>query len=196
MKRERIIVLIAALILGLIYVFPIWQIDLNAPQYPEGIGLNIWAYSVTGQKPNDLQNINGLNHYIGMKHIDPEAIPELKIIPPVIAALMLFGLFVAYKGNRKLLYGWLIAFGIFAVAGLIDFYLWEYNYGHNLNPNAPIKVPGMTYQPPLIGSKQLLNINAVSLPGIGGIAAFVSVLLGITAVFLSKNNKNKKKQMA
>ena len=63
----------------LTFVFPLWYIDLEAPQYPEGIGLQIWINQIVGQNPHDLANINGLNHYIGMKEIEPESIPELKM---------------------------------------------------------------------------------------------------------------------
>jgi len=71
-------VAVAALMLILTFFFPLWTIDLNAPQYPEGLGIRIWLDQISGMKPNDLQSINGLNHYIGMKVIDPESIPELK----------------------------------------------------------------------------------------------------------------------
>ena len=76
--------------------------------------------------------------------------------------MILFGLLNAYLKKPKLVYIWLILFLILGAVGLYDFYMWEYDYGHQLNPNAPIKVPGMTYQPPLIGSKQLLNLDALS----------------------------------
>src|SRR5690606_41060303 len=67
-----------------------------------------------------------------------------------------------------------------AIAGMVDFYLWEYDYGHNLDhERAIIKVPGMVYQPPLIGSKKMLNITAVSLPAAGGVLAFVSLGIGV-----------------
>jgi copper chaperone NosL len=135
-------------------------------------------------KPNDLQSINGLNHYIGMKVIDPESIPELKIMPYLIVFMIVFGLFNAYMKNRKLVYLWLILFVILGAIGMYDFYMWEYDYGHQLNPDAPIKVPGMTYQPPLIGSKQLLNITAVSLPSIAVIIILISIFLNILALFL------------
>lgn len=80
---------------------------------------------------------------------------------------------------------WLIVFILVAAAGLVDFYLWGYDYGHNLDlENAIIKVPGMTYQPPLIGSKKLLNFEAVSLPGLGGMAAFASVAIGVAVLAL------------
>jgi len=174
-KRNKILMVISALLLGGIYLFPIWSIQLEAPQYPEGIGLNIWVDTIAGKEPQDLQNINGLNHYIGMREIVPDSIPELKLMPYLVGFLIATGLIVALFGNRKWLLGWLILFLALAITGLVDFYLWEYDYGHNLNPDAPIKVPGMTYQPPLLGSKQLLNIKATSLPHIGFYFALVSM---------------------
>lgn len=166
-KQHRIGMAVAALLLLALYYFPIWSIALEAPQYPEGIGLNIYINTIEGKQPQDLQNINGLNHYIGMQEIKPDSIPELKLMPPIIAFLIAAGLVTAIWGNRKWVLAWLIFFLLLAVVGLVDFYLWEYDYGHNLDPNAAIKVPGMTYQPPLIGSKALLNFNAISLPHTG-----------------------------
>lgn len=55
-----------------------------------------------------------------------------------------------------------------AVISMVDFYRWEYDYGHKLDPEAPIQVPGMSYQPPLLGYKQLLNFGAYSIPDVGG----------------------------
>jgi copper chaperone NosL len=187
--KSRIMVAVAALILILTFFFPLWTIDLNAPQYPEGLGIRIWLDQISGMKPNDLQSINGLNHYIGMKVIDPESIPELKIMPYIITFMIIFGLFNAYMKSRKLIYIWLILFIILGVIGMYDFYMWEYDYGHQLNPDAPIKVPGMTYQPPLIGSKQLLNITAVSLPSTAAIVIFVSIFLNITALYVDTKGK-------
>jgi len=86
--RSRIILGFASLLLVVMYVFPIWKITLDAPQYPEGLGMYIWIDTVTGEKPHDLANINGLNHYIGMKTIEPDTIPELKIMPWVIGFLI------------------------------------------------------------------------------------------------------------
>ncbi|MEP0861302.1 MAG: hypothetical protein HRF52_07665 [Ignavibacterium sp.] len=186
------LLLISAILLIGVYFFPLWNINLEAPQYPEGLGLRIWVNQITGLKENDLQNINGLNHYIGMKHIDPDDIPELKIMPFAIGFMIVFGLFNAFKGSRKMVYIWIILFLILGAIGLYDFYMWEYNYGHNLDPNAPIKVPGMTYQPPLIGSKQLLNINAVSLPSVSSYIILLSVGLAVIALIMDKKNKDKK----
>jgi copper chaperone NosL len=189
-NKSRIIIVFASLLLLLTFFFPLWTIDLNAPQYPEGLGLRIWLDQISGLKPNDLQSINGLNHYIGMKEIIPDSIPELKIMPYIIVLMIIFGLFNAYMKNRKLVIVWLILFVVLGAVGLYDFYMWAYDYGHNLNPNAPIKVPGMTYQPPLIGSKQLLNITAVSLPSVAAIIIFISIFLNIAALYVDSKRKN------
>lgn len=190
MKRLPQLLFIAAILLiSSVYVFPIWKIDLRAPQYPEGIGLLIWVNQITGQQPQDLKNINGLNHYIGMKEIVPESIPELVWMPWLFGVLIVFGAFTVYKNKRSLYLLWTSSFLGLGAIGLIDFYLWGYDYGHNLNPTAPIRVPGMTYQPPLIGSKQLLNMNALSVPDISGILVFLAMALAITALILLFNKK-------
>lgn len=179
-RSSRILIATASLLLGLVFLFPLWRIALEAPQYPEGIGLLIGVSDITGMKtPHDLQKINGLNHYIGMKAIEPDSIPELRFMPIFVVAMMVAGLLVAVTGKRALLYIWIGVFLIGAVAGLVDFWLWGYDYGHNLDPTAAIQVPGMTYQPPLIGSKQLLNFTAAAWPGLGGLAAMVSVTIGV-----------------
>jgi copper chaperone NosL len=176
-RPSRIIVALAALSLAALYVLPLWHIGLKAPQYPEGLGLYIAADRIVGEKPQDLNSINGLNHYIGMKVIEPDDIPELRFMPKIIGGLIALGLLVGLAGRRGLLYGYAAALVAFAAAGLADFYKWTYDYGHNLDPKAIIKVPGMTYQPPLIGSKQLLNFHATSWPASGGWIAILAVTL-------------------
>jgi len=188
-SQSKIIIAFASLLLILTFFFPIWYIDLEAPQYPEGIGLEIWLNKITGQKPHDLENINGLNHYIGMKVIVPDAIPELKIMPLIIIFLILFGLISGISGKRYMVYIWIVLFIVIAAIGLYDFYLWEYDYGHNLNPHAAIKIPGMAYQPPLIGSKMLLNFNAISMPHIGFWILFAVVVLATIALLINKKSK-------
>lgn len=179
-KQSRALTGAAALILLLVYVFPIWKITLEAPQYPEGIGMHIMIDNIRGEKEHDLQNINGLNHYIGMKRIEPDAIPELRVMPFIMAGIIALGLAAAITGKRWLLYTWVLVFVIAGVVGMVDFYLWEYDYGHNLDEvNAIIKIPGTSYQPPLIGSKQILNFVAHSWPGLGGWITFLSLGTGL-----------------
>jgi copper chaperone NosL len=178
-KSSRLLVAVAALALALVYVLPLWHIALEAPQYPEGLGLYISVNRIEGENPQDLNSINNLNHYIGMKVITPEDIPELRFMPWLLGGLIALGLGVALVGRRWLLYAWVTIFLLGALAGLADFWRWGYDYGHNLDPHAIIKIPGMSYQPPLLGRKQLLNFNAASWPAAGGWIAIAVLLLGI-----------------
>ncbi|MFN8571019.1 MAG: hypothetical protein U0132_03110 [Gemmatimonadaceae bacterium] len=181
--RSRVLLTIAALLLAATYLLPLWSVTLQAPQYPEGLGMRIWLNTIAGVKPNDLDNINNLNHYIGMKRIIPESIPELRLMPIGVGVLVALGLVAAGLGRRALARLWVGVYLAAAVAGLADFYRWEYDYGHNLDTeNAIIKVPGMNYQPPLIGSRQLLNFTASSFPAAGGWAAIVALGLGVMVV--------------
>lgn len=179
---SRILVAVAALALLAIYVVPLWRIDLHAPQYPEGLGLRIWVNQITGVKPNDLNSINGLNHYIGMHEISPDDIPELRLMPVMLAGLVAFGLLAAAVGRRGVLYAWLLCLAFGAVAGLTDFWMWGYRYGHELDEHAAIKVPGMSYQPPVIGTKQLLNFEASAWPEVGAWVALAAFGIGLWVV--------------
>jgi copper chaperone NosL len=161
---SRIIVALASLGLIATYFFPVWFIFLIAPQYPEGLTMNIWLNKLSGQ----VEIINGLNHYIGMRHISVEMFPEFNFLVYIVAFFILFGLTVAFTGKRKLLFAYLALTIAGGVAAMIDFYQWGYQYGHNLDPKAAIQVPGLYYQPPLIGHKRLLNFDAYSYPDIGG----------------------------
>ena len=175
-RWARMLVALAALGLVTTYVAPLWHIALKAPQYPEGLGLYIWASKITGE----LRSINGLNHYIGMKQIHPEAIPELRLMPPIVAGLVVLGLMAAAWGRRAGLYAWTTLLLIGSLVGLADFWRWGYDYGHDLDPEAAIRIPGMSYQPPLIGPKQLLNFQATSWPALGGWVAIGAVMLALT----------------
>ena len=176
-SRSRILILLSAVILAVVYFFPLWWISLEAPQYPDGIKMYIWVNKITGQDENTIQNINILNHYIGMKYIEPDSIPELKYFPWVIASLIGTGLLIGFLKWRKVAFVWIAMLTLLSILGLYDFWMWEYDYGHNLDPKAPIKVEGQAYQPPFLGTKWLLNFKATSWPHGGGIALFISVIL-------------------
>jgi hypothetical protein len=185
-KLARVLVAVAALLLLALYALPLWVVSLTAPQYPEGLALHIHVDAIQGATEHDLRNINNLNHYIGMRPIDGDEVPELRFMPWVVAGIVASGLLVAALGRRRPLYVWVGAFAVLGAVGLVDFWRWGYDYGHNLDhETAIIEVPGMTYQPPLIGTKHLLNFTATSLPGPGGWLAGLSFALGAAAVALT-----------
>lgn len=188
-KISRIAVLMISLILISAYFLPVWEISLEAPQYPEGLGMNIWINKITG----DLNTINNLNHYIGMKKIEPDSIKELAIMPYILGILILSGIIVSLVNKRVMFFLWVIFFVILGIAGGIDFYLWEYDYGHNLEPNAAIEIPDMSFQPPLIGSKDIANFTAVSLPDSGGYILIGAGIASIIVLFFEWKKKKPKK---
>ncbi|MEO6820133.1 MAG: hypothetical protein ABI204_10425 [Ginsengibacter sp.] len=184
---SKVIAVICGLGLIAVLFVPLWQIELSAPQYPEGLVLKMYPNKLGG----NVDVINGLNHYIGMKTLHAENFIEFTILPYIIGFFAALCFLVFFLNRKKWLYYLFGAFVLFGIIAMIDFYRWNYNYGHDLDPNAAIQVPGMTYQPPLIGYKQLLNFGAYSIPDIGG-WIFIGVgLLLLIAVFM-QYKKNKK----
>ncbi|WP_258105510.1 nitrous oxide reductase accessory protein NosL [Marinoscillum sp. MHG1-6] len=190
MKRSKLYMLVGALLLASLFVLPLWNITLEAPQYPTPIGMNIYITRFTGVGENDIRNINIMNHYVGMKEI-PEVIPEFTIFPYFVGGMILLGLLFALIGNRKLYITW---FGLMILLGTLamyDFYQWEYDYGHDLKANAAIKFTDadgnpMTYQPPLIGAKRILNFRAISMPRIGTYLMVLGMALSVLAFIQHK----------
>lgn len=175
---SRLAIAVSALLLISAYFVPLWQILMWAPQYPEGLGMKIWINNITG----DVKIISALNHYIGMRHIEVSMFPEFQYMIYIVGFVIAFGLLAAFINTRFMGISYAILLIACGIAALIDFYLWGYDYGHNLDPNAAIIVPGMAYQPPVIGTKQLLNFTAFSGPDIGGWIFMVSGVLAIGAV--------------
>ncbi len=185
MKRSKIIMIIGALLLLSLFVFPLYNITLEAPQYPIPLGMDIWINKITDHNPNDIKNINLMNHYIGMKDI-PTEMKEFKIFPIVIMIMSTLGVLIGIIGKRNLYLIWGITMLLMGIAGMYDFYLWLYDYGHNLNPRAAIKIPGQGYMPPIIGSKAILNFNAISLPMAGAYFMIAGIIFSFVAYFQAK----------
>ena len=175
---NRIVLFVCSAALAAVIFLPIWRIELDAAQYPEGLELLIYSNKLAG----NVEVINGLNHYIGMKTLHADDFIEFTVLPYIIGFFALSFLVVAWVGKRKWVYILFVAFLLFGVVAMVDFYIWEYNYGHDLDPAAPIKVPGMAYQPPLIGYKQLLNFGAFSIPAIGG---WIFVAVGVLVAYVA-----------
>jgi len=179
-RSSRAVAFLSSLAMVAVLSLPIWRIELSAPQYPEGLVLKIYGDRIGG----DVDVVNGLNHYVGMHTLHTRDFVEFVVLPYIIGGFAALGLLVTLIGSRKIFYAWIGLFLLIAFTSMIDFYRWEYNYGHNLDPSAPIQVPGMAYQPPLIGYKQLLNFGAYSIPDTGGwIFAAVGVVLVGFVVF-------------
>ncbi len=192
-KWVRLLLILSAIALAGAVFTPIWSIDLDAPQYPEGLTLLIYA----GKLGGDVDIVNGLNHYIGMKTLHANDFIEFTVLPYILVFFSILLLVTALAGKRTVLYLTSALFILFCLVAMVDFWRWEYNYGHNLDDNAAIKVPGMAYQPPLIGYKQLLNFAAYSFPSTGGFIIFITALILCIACFFEyKSSVRAKSKLA
>lgn len=185
------------LLLGL-FKFPLWNIMLGAPQYPDPLGMDIYISGIQGVQEFDIQNIDGVNHYIGMQKIPkPEEMWEFKVFPLIIGGMVALGVLLGILGffskiNYKWFLGWLILMSVLGVLGMYDFNNWLTEYGTNLDPNAIMKMTNpdgspMSYKPPLFGHQKMLNFDVDSFPGLGGYLLFAGMLLTLVAFFIGKH---------
>lgn len=150
--------------------------------------MEVWSYKLSGS----VRSINILNHYVGMKAIEEADFWELRYFPYILGSFALLAVLTAVFNLRRFARLWAGALVIFSVGALVDFYIWEYKFGHDLNPDAAIKMEDTAYQPPFIGSQTILNITARSLPGLGSYGFGAGVFLGVLAVFLDwRRNRTK-----
>ena len=153
-------------------ILPLWRITLIAPQYREGLVMQIFVDDLRG----DLRSINILNHYIGMKEIRPESFPEFGYLPWMISLFGGIALLAALVGRRWLAFlGWL-GFAAFGATMMFHFANWLTDYGSDLDPKAALKIGA--FSPPLFGTNTLGNFTAHSYPSVGAVILLVAGLLG------------------
>jgi len=179
------------MVIGFLYL-PIWNITLEAPQYPIPLGMDIYITEFVGANDEfDIKNINLMNHYVGMQYI-PDTIPEFAYFPIVIWIMVGLGVLFGVLGKYKLYLTWVVIMGILGLLGMYDFYLWEYDYGHNLDPHAIMQFKNpdgspMGFQPPLLGTKLILNFTAHSYPRIATFILMGGMFLNFMAFFVGKS---------
>ncbi len=180
----RALLLAAVLLLLPTYFVPLWKLTMFAPQYPDGLRLNIYSYKLEGgNRGQDIKEINILNHYIGMKDLSAAEFTEFKWIPFVAGMLALLFLRAPVHGKMSDLVDVLVLYLYFGLFSLWSFGYKLYSYGHNLAPTASVKVP--PFMPPLFGYKRLANFEVYSYPAAGSyVLAAVAVVL-FTALVLA-----------
>ncbi|RPI21924.1 MAG: hypothetical protein EHM61_23540 [Acidobacteria bacterium] len=184
--KTRVLIVVAVLTLIVTYVSPLWYMAFYSNQYTDGLVLDIYTFKLEGGKtPNrdDLQEINSLNHYIGMRPLLESDFSEFTWLPFVIGALMLLSLRAAVLGKMANLVDVVILFAYFGLFSLWSFYHRLYMYGHNLDPTAAIKVEPFT--PPIFGEKVIANFTVQSYPQMASYALVMFWLLLMLAVFFS-----------
>ncbi|MFD1096509.1 hypothetical protein [Salegentibacter chungangensis] len=200
MKKSGLLMIIGSLLLLGLFYFPLWNIRLGAPQYPDPMGMNIYISGIEGEEEFDIQNIDGVNHYIGMKKIPtPAEMWEFRIFPMVIGGMAALGVFLGVFGllgkiSPYWFLGWFILMLVLGTLGMMDFNNWLLDYGTDLDPKAIIKLTDeagnpLSYKPPLFGTEKILNFTAHSYPRAGAYLMFLGMLLTLGAFFLGKKEK-------
>jgi copper chaperone NosL len=180
--RMLLLVAIAVLLVG--GALPLWRISLVAPQYAEGLTLDMYAYQiVAGNGGQDLAEINTLNHYIGMKPIAQTDFLEMKVLPFAIGVFALLALRAVAIGRIVSLIDLSVLFCYFGVFSLGSFAYRLYSYGHHLDPHAPMKIE--PFMPVVMGSQQIANFQQTSLPLAGSVCMSGFLLLLLAALWSS-----------
>jgi len=205
MRKDKILMIVGSLLLLSLFYYPLWKITLIAPQYPDPLGLNIHINKLSdGDQYNDVNNIDLLNHYIGMHHLPSaanvkkgvvEAFKEFTYMPIIVGFMIVLGIVFGFLGNKKSYLVWLGILAILGSLGIYDFYSWLQKYGSELNPNAILKMTDpatgklMAYNPPIFGFKQMLNFKVYSYPSVGAYFIFISVIIIFFAFYLAERQK-------
>jgi hypothetical protein len=177
-RTGRVLVLAATVLLLLGGTLPLWRISLVAPQYSEGLTLDMYAYQiVAGNNGQDLAEINTLNHYIGMKPIAQADFLEMKVLPFAIGVFALLALRTVVLGRIVTLVDLSVLFMYFGAFSMGSFAYRLYSYGHHLDPHAPMKIA--PFMPVVMGSQQIANFVQTSLPLAGTVCmtSFLVLLL-------------------
>lgn len=185
----RALLVAAALLLLPVYFLPLWKMTMFAPQYPDGLRLEIHAYKLEGgNRGQDIKEINLLNHYIGMKDLTAADFTEFKWMPFVVGALALLFLRATIHGKMSSLLDVFVVFLYFGLFSLWSFAYKLYRYGHDLAPTAAVKVD--PFMPPLFGHKKLANFEVYSYPAAGSyILAAVALVLTIAVIWAWRQAK-------
>jgi copper chaperone NosL len=183
-RTGRVLVLAATVLLLLGGTLPLWRISLVAPQYAEGLTLDMYAYQiVAGNNGQDLAEINTLNHYIGMKPIAQADFLEMKLLPFAIGVFALLALRIVVLGRIVTLVDLSVLFMYFGAFSLGSFAYRLYSYGHHLDAHAPMKID--PFMPVVIGSQQIANFVQTSLPLAGTVCMTGFLMLLIIALVSS-----------
>jgi copper chaperone NosL len=170
--KSRVLMVVATLALLPAVFLPTWTITLHAPQYPDGLAVQIYPHTVKGQ----IGEVNVLNHYIGMQEIHADEFPEFRFIPFFILRFFGFALLTALIGQMAIAaIGWL-DFVLFGTVMLYVFQKWLYQFGNNLDPSAPLNIDPFT--PHFIGPTSVAQFSVSSWPAAGAILMGIAGLMG------------------
>lgn len=176
------VALMLARVLLIVSLFlPYWHLKLNAPQYPDGLFITAYINTLTG----DVAEIDGLNHYIGMRPLGEAAQFEKTVGIWAMIALVLLVEGAMYIHSRWALVLVLPAM-VFPFFFLGDLYFWMNHFGQNLDPTAPLSGAIKPFTPPILGVGKVGQFETIASMGWGLILAFSSAGITVIAMFLHR----------
>ena len=194
---SRLVLLAMVLPLVLSFTQPLWRISMTAPQYPDGLYMEIYTHKIDGgNNGQHIKEINTLNHYIGMHKIDRAELADLDWIPFGLGLLIILTLRCAAIGNVRSLVDLAVLAGYIGMFAMGRFVYKMYVFGHNLDPDAPIKLEPFT--PAIFGTKKIANFSTQSYPQLGSIfiGVFFAGLLGVLGWHLFTGRKQALRELA
>jgi hypothetical protein len=186
---SRLFLLVAAVTVAASVLFPLWKLRLVAPQYSNGLTMKIYAYKLVGGglNGNDINEINNLNHYIGMKKIQQAEFTEMQIMPFMFGVFILLALRAVVFGEMKGVIDLFVLASYFGAFSIGAFYYRLYWYGHNLDPHAPMRIKPFT--PLVFGTQKIANFTQSSYPELGTYLLWVFMLWLILAIWFSRKEQ-------
>ncbi|MBA4148903.1 MAG: hypothetical protein H0X66_12375 [Verrucomicrobia bacterium] len=185
---SRLVLLLGVAFLIGSFFFPLWQIRLVAPQYRDGLELKVYSYELrAGNNGQHLDEINLLNHYIGMKPIQQADFVEMTWIPFAVGLFVLLTLRATVFGRMGNLVDLFMLFSYFGLFSMANFYYRLYTYGHDLDPKAAMTIE--PFVPVIIGKNQIANFTQYSYPMTGSYLFLGFVLVLLFAAWLSRKEK-------
>ncbi len=160
--------------------FPWWALRLVAPQYKEGLYIWVYPYKMDGE----IDIINSLNHYIGMKEFSEASFPELDYLPYIIGGIAFITIIIALIRNRTALMIWTGVVLVLAMLGVYDIYRWLRTFGTNLDPSAPINID--PFIPPIVGTNQLANFETFSFFSYGAVLCTIAIIILLIVLWKGK----------
>lgn len=173
-----ILLVTAALLLLISLILPYWKMTLMAPQYPGGLSVQVYVNRMTG----DVFEIDGLNHYIGMRPLGEAAQLERSVSIAAITILALLlgaAVFIHTKWAALLALPAILMPYVF----LADMYFWMRHFGLNLDPTAPLSGAIKPFVPPIWGEGTVAQFRTIAEFQIGIYLAFLAGFLTIGALY-------------
>lgn len=183
LSKNFLLSLFTILCYALVLNSPMWTFKFKAPQYPQGLELNVYLTKTTG----DVSEIDIINHYIGMQKLEHAAQNEKALVPYILAILVLLSLLIGVGPSKKIVRVLSLPIVGFPVAFVAIFYYWLYQFGHNLDPAAPVDLTPFT--PTILGTGIIGQFRTFALPSTGFYLISLASLTVMTQIYLQEKKR-------